>query len=153
MDRQTRNGDTVLVKSREMTAVVGGGKRVKTTEKQNTLAPFWCCLCLKQWRRSLPAWSPAVSRIGWPLRARSSGTSGQSYVMGSGNAHLKKIWIRNHAKQVNTDLEWVRPRHTSKFNSQPNLRRKSFFENLVSSIHWNNDIYLNFIYLTKFFVY
>ncbi len=48
MDRQARIGDTVLVKSREMTglgfsqitAIVAGGRRVKDDREQNTLAPL-----------------------------------------------------------------------------------------------------------------
>ncbi len=46
MDRQARTGDTVLVKSRDMTgwkpntAVVAGGRRGKDDRKQNALAPL-----------------------------------------------------------------------------------------------------------------
>ncbi len=42
MDRQVRTGDTVLIKtkSRELTAVVARGRRVKDDRKQNTLAPL-----------------------------------------------------------------------------------------------------------------
>jgi hypothetical protein len=40
MTRQALTGDTVLVKSREMTQVVAGGRRGKDDGKQNTLAPL-----------------------------------------------------------------------------------------------------------------
>jgi hypothetical protein len=45
MDRQARTGDTVLVKSREMTGrtrtmPLAGGRRGKDDRKQNTLAPL-----------------------------------------------------------------------------------------------------------------
>jgi hypothetical protein len=45
MEKQARSGDTVLVKSREMTGrsqtltVVAGGRRGKDDRKQNTVAP------------------------------------------------------------------------------------------------------------------